>query len=158
MGKGGNMLGIYILFGAAVIMLVAAVFIYSNREDNSFDKLLAAVNDAKAETKSAVGKLDTATKQMNDVKQLVDDRTGVLAMEFEKLQAEFHRVKTENEVMVVRQHTLEKKIIARDRNVNLNLNPGGGAIAVEILQRAPPATKKPLLEKAGIKKQQGAHP
>jgi mannitol-specific phosphotransferase system IIBC component len=157
--KGGNMLGIYILFGAAVVMLVAAVFIYSNREENSFDKLLSAVNEAKAETKSATTKLTDATSKVDELKQLVDDRTGILALELENLKKQFEKVKTENEILVVRQHSLEKKIIAKDRNVNLTVNPGSAPIAVEILQKPPPVpTKKPLLEKAGIKKkQEGTH-
>jgi mannitol-specific phosphotransferase system IIBC component len=153
--KGGNMLGIYILFGAAVAMLVAAVFIYSNREDNSFDKLLSAIQDAKAETTTAARKLGEATAKVDELKQLIDDRTGTLAMAFDKLEAEFKKVKSENEILVVRQHTLEKKIIAKDRNVNLTVNPGASPIAVEIFERKP-TTKKPLLEKAGITK--GTHP
>jgi hypothetical protein len=154
--KGGNMLGIYILFGAAIAMLIAAVFIYSNREDNSFDKLLAAVNDSKAETASAVRKLGEATTKVDELKQLLDDRTGTLAMAFDRLDAEFKKVKSENEILVVRQHSLEKKIIAKDRNINLSGGGGIGApITVEILQRPPPLpTKKPLLEKAGIKQKE----
>ena len=141
------MLGIYVLCGFAALMLVAAVFIYSNSEGNSFEKLLEITQETKGEAKKAVATCSNFQDSLMNLSRQAELSNNAI----NNLRIEFQKVRTENEILVVRQHTLEKRLASKERNINLRLN-NGETIPVEILQKVHPKGQgaTALLKRAGV--------
>lgn len=146
------MFGVYALFGAAVVLIIAAVFIYSKAEDNSFAQLLLGVNESRGAAKKAVeacaayeDQVRSQNDQIEQLKNAIIEYTKSVHKDFEPMQKEF-------EIMRVRQLTLEKKIIATTRNMNVTLTQ---PIMVDLVDKAKPTVKTPgpakdLLRKSGV--------
>jgi hypothetical protein len=133
------MIGVYLLLGLAALMFVAAVFIYSRSEDNSYSKLLSTIQESKDESKSVNNQCAVMSQTLLDLNSKINKLDAETASSVSLLSTELKKIRDTNDIMVVRQHSLEKKIIAKDRTVNVNI----------IEQQK--AKAKPLLERAGVK-------
>ena len=160
---------IYILFALAALMLIAAVYLYSTSENNSYDKLNLSIQDAKVAADRAEKSCATFQKTLEAINtRLNDTQISIVTAEqgiqnaLGPVKTELSEVKKEFSIINVRQSTLEKKIYQKDRNINLRLNNGldGKPIEVELYQKPPPVSPPPLpkgkgqealLKKAGVR-------
>lgn len=157
MRKGDSMLGVYILVSFGVLALIAAVAIYAHSEDNSFGTVVATLQDTQVDVKKVAQScelLGQSLQSLVNANETLSERvTDVQMKSIPKVQGQFsqdlHRLAEDLKVLTIRQQTLEKKIIARDRNVNVNLSPTSAPMPVEIYERKR-LKREPLLPKAGI--------
>lgn len=152
------MIGIYVLLGFAAAMLVAAVFIYSKSDTNNFELVLEKVGNVQM-------KVDATAKAVETERANSDQIVKDMAALFDQISqfqiqlsnakhdwgTETNKMKSEFEIISVRQRTLEKRVSeVKNRTVNLNLsNP----IMVDLIEKvkAPPGKGVgALLKQSGV--------
>lgn len=156
MKKGGIVVTLFI---AGVVLIIGAIFIYSRAEDNSFARLLSTIQETKGDSKKAndqcvdlTEKLTTLQAILSQLQKGIQDLQENQSAQFEHVievnRQSLKKVHDDVEILKVRQHTLEKKIISRDRTVNLNLGPR--PLEVEIISTSGTKAKSPLLKRSGV--------
>ena len=149
------------LFLAGIVCFIAAVWVYSKTDENNFSDAVNLANQSKGDAKLAIERCrelgDWSLKISKDIANLQGAfgdynkmQTDTLSKFFDengKLRKDFA---SEIEMLKVRQHTLEKKIIAKDKTLSVTSTPIQIQIIDPGVRPKPAPAKKSLLDRAGV--------
>jgi hypothetical protein len=144
-----------------VLCLLGAIWVYSKAEDNSFEKFRQASVDAEGSAQSANDKCkelrglyDNLSKRLEEMGASVEGmRKDMVLANTEwagNVEKKMKSLDDDVQILKVRQHTLDKKIIAKEQTLNVKLN--GEPIAVDIVDKRKPTPKgkDSLLKRSGV--------
>lgn len=146
-------------FVVGVLALVAAVFIYSNREDNSYEKVREGVSGLKAEALTKKEFVETMNNLSADILKTIqsecntatDVKLQPMQLRVEDAFQMAERVRKEYDFMKAQLHSIDKRVLQQTKSVNVKLDLTT-PIPVDVMSMPPPL---PNLSKKFEKKGKG---
>jgi len=142
MNKGKSKMLPFIIFAVGVLVIGFGLICWNRAEDGSDDKTNQLAQEIKGDSTKALRRCDDVDKSLVDIRTWISDNTAVLGGLKDQLEA----MRKDNDILKTRQYTMEKKILASSRTLNLNLS-SQQPLEVSVV----PPKKRSLLNKAGVK-------
>lgn len=132
-----------IIYGAGIFLLICAAFI-SFKKDDSGKALLDTMRSTKADSAAAVKACENMTAAVEalegrfiETQQRIISQKGELLDVMRPLAQQVDMVQKEYGILEARQHTLDKKILAKSHDVNLRMHRDSAPVPFEIVRPAP---------------------